>query len=88
MSDKDVEVSVFDDSLVIKGEKKEEKEEKDKNCWHTERCYGSFYRAIPLPKDVDSEKTDASFKKGVLHVTIPKTKEAADSSKKISIKTE
>lgn len=88
MDEKDIDVSLSGDSLVLKGEKKEEKEEKDKNCWHMERCYGSFYRSIPLPEEIDREKADASFKKGILRITIPKTAKAASSGKKIPIKTE
>ena len=87
MSEKDIDVSISGGSLVVKGEKKEDKEEKDKECWHMERCYGSFYRSIPLPEEIDKEKADASFKKGILRVTIPKTEKAASSSKKIPIKT-
>lgn len=89
MDEKDIDVSLSGDSLIIKGEKKEEKEEKDKESWCMERRYGSFYRAIPLPEEIiDKEKAAASFKKGVLCVTIPKTEAAASLSKKISIKTE
>jgi len=82
MDEKDIDVSLSGDSLVLKGEKKEEKEEKDKDCWHMERCYGSFYRTLPLPEEIDREKANASFKKGVLRITIPKTAKVASSGKK------
>ncbi|MBW2568730.1 MAG: Hsp20/alpha crystallin family protein [Deltaproteobacteria bacterium] len=89
MDEKDIDVSLSGDSLIIKGEKKEEKKEKDKESWSIERRYGSFYRAIPLPVEIiDKENAAASFKKGVLCVTIPKTEASANLSKKIPVKTE
>ncbi len=88
LDEKDIEVLLTSNSLTLKGEKKEEKEEKDKGYWHTERRYGSFSRVIPLPEEIDAEKVKADFRKGVLHVTLPKTKETAVMGKKIAIKTE
>ncbi|MCB2182487.1 MAG: Hsp20/alpha crystallin family protein [Desulfobulbaceae bacterium] len=73
---KDIDISLDRDLLVIKGEKKEEHEETKKHIHRMERRYGSFYRAIRLPADVVSEKIDASFKKGVLKITLPKSEEA------------
>jgi HSP20 family protein len=71
--------------LVIKGEKQEEREE-EANCYYlSERRYGSFERAFRLPEGVDSDKIEASFKKGVLTVTLPKTAEAKKETK-ISVK--
>lgn len=86
LDENDVDVSVSDDMLTIKGEKKEEKEEKAKNYYVAERRYGSFQRSFQLPTGVDSEKIDASFQKGVLTVTLPKTPEAQKKEKKIAIK--
>ena len=88
MDEKDIDVSLSGGSLLLKGEKREDREEEDKDCWHMERSYGSFYRTIPLPEEIDREKADAYFKKGVLRITIPKTTKAASSGKKIPIKTE
>jgi HSP20 family protein len=85
MEEKDIEVSITRDSLTLKGEKKEEKEEKDKNYWYSERRYGSFHRVIPLSEGIDTRKADASFSKGVLKIVIPKTAKAA--AKKIAVKT-
>jgi HSP20 family protein len=86
LEEKDVEVSVADDMLTIKGEKKEEKEEKAKNYYLSERRYGAFQRSFQLPSGVDAEKIEASFRKGVLTVTLPKTPEAQKKEKKIEIK--
>jgi HSP20 family protein len=87
LEEKDVEVSVADDMLTIKGEKKEEKEEKAKNYYLSERRYGAFQRSFQLPSGVDAEKIEANFQKGVLTVTLPKTPEAQKKEKRIAIKT-
>jgi len=62
---KDIDVSVSGNMLVLKGEKREEKEEKDKNYYFSERAYGSFQRAFELPASVDRDKVAADFSKGV-----------------------
>ena len=81
---KDVEVNVRDGVLTVRGEKKEQKEEKHKNYHRVERFVGQFYRSIPLPTGVDEENVQASTAKGVLTVTIPKKPEAQP--KKIAVK--
>ena len=86
MEEKDIEVNFSRDMLVIKGEKKAEKEEKKEDYYFMERSYGSFHRAIPVSAGVDREKVEASFKNGVLKVTLPKTEEAQKETKKIEIK--
>ena len=83
---KDIDVSVSGDMLVLKGEKRQEKEEKDKNYHFSERSYGSFQRAFELPESVDRNKVAADFSKGVLTVTLPKTAEAQRPAKKIEVK--
>jgi HSP20 family protein len=88
LDEKDIEVSLSDDSLTIRGEKKDEKEEKGKEYWHRETSYGSFRRVIPLPEGLDTEKADARFKKGVLTVTLPRLEEAKTKGKRITIKAE
>jgi HSP20 family protein len=88
MDDKDIEVSLTGDALTIKGEKKEEKEEKGKDYYRSERSFGSFTRTVPIPEGIDAEAVAASFKKGVLTVTMPKTKQAIKDAKKISVKAE
>ena len=86
LDDKDVEVSLTKETLTIKGEKKEEKEEKGKDYYRSERSFGSFTRTIPLPFEIDAEKAEASFKKGVLTVSLPKTKRVISETKKVAIK--
>jgi HSP20 family protein len=88
LDDKDVEVSLTKETLTIKGEKKEEKEEKGKDYYRSERSFGSFTRTIPLPVEIDVEKAAASFKKGVLTVNLPKTKQVISETKKVAIKAE
>ncbi len=86
MDSKDIDISMSNGFLTIKGEKKHEKEEKDENYHLIERSYGSFTRSVRLPKEVQSEKIMASFKNGVLRVTLPKSEEAK--KKEIKIKVE
>lgn len=86
LEEKDVEVLLTADSLTIKGEKKEEKEEKGESHYRSERRYGSFSRVIPLASDIEADKAEAKFRKGVLHITIPKTEKAKADVKKIPIK--
>lgn len=86
IDEKDIEVSVTDNLLTIKGEKNAEREEKKRNYYLSERSSGSFYRSIPLPPGVVSENAKAEFKKGVLTVTLPKAPEAQAKVKKIEVK--
>jgi HSP20 family protein len=86
LDEKDVEVNFADGVLTIRGEKREEKEEKKKDYYLSERRYGSFSRALRVPGDVDDAKIDANVKNGVLTVTLPKTVEAQKRQKKIEIK--
>ncbi|RME79424.1 MAG: Hsp20/alpha crystallin family protein [Chloroflexi bacterium] len=87
LDENDIEVTLTDDVLTISGEKKEEKEDKGRNYYRMERSYGSFSRSIPLPCQVEQDKVEATFKKGVLTITLPKTAEAQKERKKIAIKT-
>lgn len=82
----DIELTVSDDLLSIKGEKKIERKEDKKGYYLSERSYGSVYRTVLLPPGVDSEKAEASFKNGVLTVTVPKTAEAQAKLKHIEVK--
>lgn len=81
---KDIDISVADGMLILKGEKKEAKEETTKNLHRVERFVGQFYRAVPLPTGTDPSKIDATIAKGVITVTIPKKPEAQ--IKKITVK--
>ena len=83
---KDVEVSVSGDRLVVKGEKRQQQEEKNKNYYLSERTYGSFERSFELPVSVDRGKIAADFSRGVLTITMPKTAEIQKQQKKIEIK--
>ncbi|HBR06435.1 MAG TPA: Hsp20/alpha crystallin family protein [Desulfovibrio sp.] len=73
---KDVELTLESGVLTIRGEKKFEGEEKKENYHRIERSYGSFVRAVPLPREVKSDKVKAKFDKGVLTVTMPKAEKA------------
>ncbi len=84
LEEKDVQVNVADNLLTIRGEKKAEKEEKDKNYRLIERSYGSFERTLELPDGVNADAIQASMSKGVLKVTVPKP--APAQSKKIDVK--
>jgi len=86
MDEKNIEVKVSDGILTIKGEKQDEKEEKKKDYYVRERNFGSFERSFQVPEGVDADKIDASFKKGVLTVTLPKKPEAQKAAKKIDVK--
>jgi HSP20 family protein len=85
LDEKDVEVKLTNGNLTIKGEKKEEKEEREKDYYLSERRYGSFVRSFPLPEGVNADKIEASFAKGVLTIKLPKTAEA-QAEKKIPVK--
>jgi HSP20 family protein len=83
---KNIEVNVASGGITIKGEKKEETEEKKKDYYVSERRYGSFERYFGLPEGVDADKIEATFKNGVLKVILPKTAEAQKAAKKIEVK--
>jgi HSP20 family protein len=86
LESKDIDISMNNGYLTIKGEKKNEREEKDENYHLIERSYGSFSRSVRLPKEVLSDKITASFKNGILKITLPKSEEAK--KKEIKIKVE
>jgi len=85
MDPKDIEVTLSDGHLMIKGQKKHEKEEKDEDYHFVERSYGSFVRAVHLPKEVKHDKISASYKNGVLKVVLPKSEEAKTKEVKIKV---
>lgn len=86
MKKEDIEVNVENDILTIKGEKKEEKEVKEKDYVRSERYYGAFHRSFSLPASVDSAKVNAVYKDGVLEVTLPKKEGAKPKQTKVEIK--
>ena len=85
LEEKDVQINVADNVLTIRGEKKAEKEEKDKNYRLVERSYGSFERTLDLPAGTNADAIKANISKGVLKVTVPKP--APVQGKKIDVKT-
>lgn len=86
MNEKNIEVKLSNGTLTIRGEKKEEKEEKEKDYYLSERRYGSFERSFQLPEGIDANKIEAQFAKGVLKVVLPKSPEAQKGVKKIAVK--
>jgi HSP20 family protein len=86
MDEKDVEVSLNNSLLTLRGEKKAEKDDRRKDYYRMERSYGMFERTIPIPEGVDLDKVEASFKKGILTVSLPKSAEYQKERKRIPIK--
>ncbi len=85
LEEKDVEINFVDDVLSIRGEKKSEKEEKDKNYHLVERRYGAFARSVTLPTGTDPASIEATIDKGILKITVQKP--AAKVAQKIEVKT-
>jgi HSP20 family protein len=83
---KDVELSVSDDMLTLRGEKREESERKDKDLHVRERRYGSFQRSLRLPADADAGRVEATCANGVLGITLPKSRTARAREQKIEIR--
>ena len=86
VSKEDVKVTAENGVLTIRGERKQEKEEKGKKFHRIERCYGCFTRSFTFPDNVDETKIEASFKDGILKLQIPKTLKAKPKSIDINIK--
>jgi HSP20 family protein len=81
----DVEIRVEDNTLYLKGERKFEKEVKEQNYHRVERSYGTFTRTFSLPNSVDADKVGATYKDGVLTLTMPKKEEAKPKTIKINV---
>jgi len=88
MDENDINVEVSQNMLTISGEKNEEREEGEKegNYYLSERRYGAFKRSLSIPDGIDANKVDASFDKGVLKITLPKTPESQAKTRKIKVK--
>lgn len=86
LDEKDIDINLSKDSITIKGEKKEEREEKGKESYYMERSFGSFTRVLPIPVEINPDKVEATFKKGVLNITLPKIHKEKKEQKKIQIK--
>ena len=85
MDEDNIEVSLEQNSLVIRGHKKTEEEDKGQYYYHVERSLGTFYRSIPLPCAIDESKVKADYKKGVLSIHLPKAEDKSSRRKKIEI---
>ncbi|HZV13180.1 MAG TPA: Hsp20/alpha crystallin family protein [Candidatus Kapabacteria bacterium] len=82
----DVKVLVNDDNiLTIRGEKKHEEKQENKNYYRMERCYGAFVRSLPLPAPVKADAIDAKFKDGILNITLPKVEPSKPKEREIQI---
>jgi HSP20 family protein len=86
LDEKNVDLKLSNGLLTISGEKKDEREQKEKDYYFSERRYGSFRRSFRVPENVDTDKIEASFNKGVLTIRLPKTAESQKAEKKIDIK--
>ena len=86
LDEKNITITLADGMLTLRGEKAEQKEERKRNHFLSERHYGSFQRTFRVPPGVDIDKIDAAFSKGVLTVKLPKTAEAQRTEKKIPVK--
>jgi len=82
----DVKITVESNTLTIRGEKKSEKESKEKNYHRMERSYGSFQRSFTLPTSVKNDKIDAEYKDGILSITLPKAEEAKPKQIEVKVK--
>jgi len=85
MDEKDIAVELEENMLVIRGERKAEKETKNRNYHVSEMSYGGYHRSIPLPARIDRDKAKAKFKRGVLTLTLPKTEKARAERRRIPI---
>ena len=81
-----IKITLQDNILTIEGEKKKESEKKEKNLFRSERSYGSFKRCFTLPSEVDSDKVEAKFEDGMLHVTLKKLEQKPKTEKIIELK--
>jgi HSP20 family protein len=88
VDEKDVKLEIANDTLTIRGEKKQEKEEKDKNYYRVERTYGSFQRVLSLPEDADQAGVKATFKRGILTISMPRKAIPQSDARKIEIKSD
>ncbi len=86
IQEKDVNISLKDNVLTIKGEKQSGYDEESENCYYNERTYGEFQRMIRLDSDVNSDKVEANYKNGVLEVRLPKSKENQDREIRVNFK--
>jgi len=82
----DVDVEVDEDALIIRGERHSDVEDEQEGFYRSERSYGSFYRAIPLPDNIDASACNATFRDGVLEVSLPKPPQQQSRARRIDVK--
>jgi HSP20 family protein len=85
MKKEDIDVKLTEDTVTISGEKKKEEKVEKKNYYRLERSHGSFTRSFSLPSEVQTDKSKAQFKNGILEIRVPKTEEAKKKEKKVMI---
>jgi HSP20 family protein len=86
MSKDDINVEITDDALVIRGERRSEREENEEGYYRSERSYGSFYRRIPLPEGVSAENANATFRNGMLEITMLAPQRAEQQRRQLEIR--
>ena len=86
VGESDLDIALSGGVLTISGEKTQKSEEKKKDFYRSERSYGSFQRSFGVPDSIDSDRIEATFDKGVLHILLPKKPEAKTETKKIAVK--
>jgi HSP20 family protein len=82
----DIDISISENRITIRGEKNQQEEKAGRNYYRFERSYGSFQRSFSLPCEIETEKVDATFKEGVLHIKLPKTAKAQERIKRITVR--
>jgi HSP20 family protein len=86
MEEKDLNITLIDNNLVLEGERKSAQKKEDEGNFFSEFKYGSFYRSIPMDEDVDSNNVSAVYKNGVLNIELKKLKPSTSKQKRIQIK--
>ena len=86
IDDDDLDVSLTDDRLTIRGEKRTEHEDTGRDYYRHERFYGAFHRSVPLPCEVEANRAEATFRKGVLTVRLPKSRAARERTRRIPVR--
>jgi HSP20 family protein len=83
-----VEIFTTEDAVRIRGEMRKEEEQKERGFYRVERCYGIFDRTVPLPTEIQADQAKATFRNGVLEITLPKTQQAKEKMRKVPIESE
>jgi len=86
LSKDDIHIEVANNAITIQGERRQEHEERREDYFHSERSYGSFFRNIPLPEGVEADKAEASFRDGVLEITIPAPRREESQRRRLEVK--